>query len=720
VRKPRWVARLEKQADRAVLWGRIGSGALLLLLGAGAVLGADLTPRVDPNFFFSSDDPQFQAHQKIAEMFPESAQFFLSARGEMESAGYQRGITAITEEAESLPGVESVYSILQGPGGPETAQESPFWKRLLIAEQGKASNILIFAKMETAADLVPRLEAIRDRHARPDFDLILSGVPYVSKLIQRNLSRDLKVFGLAAFLVFGSAIWWIFRSLRMALGTAVACLNAAAGTLILCRILEIPIGLLTANLITVLFVLTLSHILFLTFSWRHAVMESKRTERKTFFDAAERTLPASFWSMVTTLLGFGSLLFAQAEPLKHMGISGMIGTLAAFGAAYGCYLWFLPPPETLRAAPEALERMEAAGKRPFARRHIRFTAGLVLVSGLVSIGTVRLNTDPPLLSYFKEGDEIHRGLAYIDRNLGSSPLQVVVKSRQGAAFNTTEAYEHLWRLHDALEAHPMVGSVISLPLIMAEAKRTPVISLLPWEWLFKLIQMTPFSDIAGRFVTRDRKQGLFFLMMQENERSGTPRVRIIDQILQIVRDQGFEPELVGGVYLLQGRMAQMITSSLITGLTLLIGLFVAMSGWLARSWRVAGGVFAGLALIPLWTMGWLGWLGIPFDIISSPAPNIAVAMGVDGMIHLILWARRHAQGKEISWETWRRACLWLWEPIFFSAAIVVLGFSVFGLSAFPPTQRFGLSIVLGTILAPLATLFVLPAASLLKRRRDRP
>ena len=37
-----------------------------------------------------------------------------------------------------------------------------------------------------------------------------------------------------------------------------------------------------------------------------------------------------------------------------------------------------------------------------------------------------------------------------------------------------------------------------------------------------------------------------------------------------------------------------------------------------------------------------------------------------------------------------------------------MGFGIFMLSDFPPTQRFGASVMLGTLLASLSALFVLP------------
>jgi uncharacterized protein len=53
--------------------------------------------------------------------------------------------------------------------------------------------------------------------------------------------------------------------------------------------------------------------------------------------------------------------------------------------------------------------------------------------------------------------------------------------------------------------------------------------------------------------------------------------------------------------------------------------------------------------------------------------------------------------------------------------IVCAGFSIFILSEFPPTRRFGLWVVLGTLLVLPSTLFFLPTVGSLwaKRRKKR-
>ena len=49
-----------------------------------------------------------------------------------------------------------------------------------------------------------------------------------------------------------------------------------------------------------------------------------------------------------------------------------------------------------------------------------------------------------------------------------------------------------------------------------------------------------------------------------------------------------------------------------------------------------------------------------------------------------------------------------WRGIVYSDVIIAAGFAIFTLSDFPPTQRFGLVVVAGTLIDILANRFVLP------------
>ncbi|MCL5022360.1 MAG: hypothetical protein M1497_03160 [Nitrospirae bacterium] len=209
----------------------------------------------------------------ISKIFLQEPEIILGARGDIRSQTYLRKVGELTAALSEIPETDSVQSLTKGPKNTDDALKSPLWKRFLFSNDQKTSFIYVFMKRDAPAENgVLKIERIKQRFASPDFPIIISGAPYIVELISRNLLRDLKVFSIGAFCAFGLSGLLISRSITMVLGTLIACTNASALTLILTHAFGIPIGPLTANLSTIVFVLTLTHMVFMTFN-----METHRT-----------------------------------------------------------------------------------------------------------------------------------------------------------------------------------------------------------------------------------------------------------------------------------------------------------------------------------------------------------------------------------------------------------------------------------------------------------
>ena len=659
-----------------------------------------LTPTVDNNFFFSSDDPQLQSEHEIDRLFiRQDSQLIISATGKINDKKYQEKISELSKTLLDLDEVISVNSLThEGPGSVRKAFDSPLWKRLIVSSDRKSTNLIVLLDEKKSSVIIPKIEEIITRFKDKDFHLQVAGLPYVVELIKRYLLKDLRIFSLLTFLIFGFLIFHIFHSKSVLLGTMLSCLNACMWTFMITNLLNIPIGLLTANLGTIIFVMTLSHIIFLTFNWR--TFHSDPNNKKPVYDAIRQTFSPSFWSMLTTFLGFLSLTAASAKPLRDLGFSGAIGSLVAICVAYGVFPAFLKMVGTRPREKGKIEDYETKAYR-FIDLEKQFIMLVIFATCLLTLpGLTMLDSDPSLLSYFSKSSKIHKGLSYIDRNGGSSPLILVVRSKSDEKIHSDRSYKELWNLQKSLEQHRAVGSAISLPVLIAQAKDVPLLGwFLPREVLLSAMELPMNDKIAKSFITKDRKYGLFLLRMIESYRV-LPRLDIIEEIKLIAENEGLYPEIVGGIYSLQGHLAKLVSSSLVWGLAKLILLFGLIAWYISRSLRVTLSVMASISIIPLTILGCFGIYRIPLDIISAPASNVAIAMGIDSMIHMIKSFRRTR-----NWQVVRDE---LWQPILTSMFVVATGFGIFLFSKFPPTQRFGGAILFGTVLAALSALYIMP------------
>ncbi len=695
------------------------------LVGGVAFL-VDLAPRVEADFFFAPDDPQLRASRALAERYPAGETLIVRAEApDIDAPGYVARVEALGVALDSLPGVESVFSVAS------ENRSSPLWGRILTPPGGRATNVVAQLGQHDAEALADRVRTVLDAHRGADFALAASGVPLIVQLIRQGLARDLAVFSTVAFLAFGLVAGLVYRDPRVVAGTLLACVSASAATLLATAAAGIGVGLLTANVATIVFVLTLSHTVFLAANWTEAPQRGG-ARRSRAAAAVARTAAPSAWCMVTTALGFSSLLLAPARPLRELGAAGAIGTAMAFACAFTILPAWLAG---------ARVRSSAAGRQLAAARLPAFGArGLVLLAlvvGGAGAGVLRLNTDPPLLSYFDPSGPIRPGLEAIDREGGSSPLLFAVGGADGERLDNMSAYARLWELQDSLEADPATGIVLSPAPLLAHARELPLARFLPVSLLLGMLERPETGDIARGYFREDRREVLYSVRMVEADRTEN-RDTTIARLAAHANAAGLRVNATAGLFELQRHLGELIATSLKTGIGGLLGLFLFVGLGVARSVRGAAAMLVCLLAIPAMVLGVFGHLGVAVDIVASPAANVALAMGVDSMIHVAMRARRahptppsasrrirsqrdggvdHDRPRTEGAHAWTDAASALAKPVAAACAIVCVGFGIFVLSDFPPTRRFGLAVVLGTATACFVALFALPT---LVERRNGP
>src|SRR5437868_4872990 len=522
-------------------WEMLAFTVVLFVLVAVFV---DLKPVVDENFFFSTSDPGFGQSKKIEQRFPSQPEVILAVSSrDISSPRYLGRIQKLTQQINAIDEVSAVKSLAEGPKSFQDALARPFWSRMLIAEDRKSSNVLVFLENKDPEKPIKRIERIMHQLDETDFRIHIAGPPYVVEMIRRSLAHDFWYFSLTAVVLFGLTMAAMFRSGRVFLGMLATCTSAVLLTLLLQQILGRRIGILTVNLGTIVFVVAMSHLVYMTFNWQVLANRRKKLEKESpdlARDALRMTFPPSFWSMVCASLGFASLLIVQAKPLRELGFGGVLGSVVAFGCAYLMY-----PPFLRWAVPRESKIVEAEPSRKFlARPFPIFSAVVIIASIVLGFGLRQVNTDPSLLDYFKMHQELRDGLEFVDHHGGCNPLTLVVSSADGGKLNSDAAYQKMWRLHGALENYHDVGTVISLPTLLAEGDRTPFSFLLSYEKMIEIMEQPKYARVAKSFITDDRAEAMFLVRMVESRRDKL-RLDVVDDLRSITRKHGFKADLVG-------------------------------------------------------------------------------------------------------------------------------------------------------------------------------
>src|SRR6184192_781167 len=355
-------------------WEMLAFTVVLFVLVAVFV---DLKPVVDENFFFSTSDPGFGQSKKIEQRFPSQPEVILAVSSrDISSPRYLGRIQKLTQQINAIDEVSAVKSLAEGPKSFQDALASPFWSRLLIAEDRKSSNVLVFLENKDPEKPIKRIERIMHELDETDFRIHIAGPPYVVEMIRRSLAHDFWYFSLTAVVLFGLTMAAMFRSSRVFLGMLATCTSAVLLTLLLQSMFGKKIGILTVNLGTIVFVVALSHLVYMTFNWQTVADRMGKKSPDLAAAARRMTFPASFWSMVCASLGFGSLLIVQAKPLRELGFGGVLGTVVALICAYIMY-----PPFLRWAVPRQSKLIEQEPPRAFwSRRYAVLSLGVIVVS----------------------------------------------------------------------------------------------------------------------------------------------------------------------------------------------------------------------------------------------------------------------------------------------------------------------------------------------------
>ena len=625
-------------------------------------------------------------------------------------------IEALTDAFAAVDGVARVYSAATHD------PEDPLYGRILSPPDPAASNIVMQLD-ETAPELlVPRLEAVVAALG-DGLSPVLSGAPVIIEQIRRSLFRDLLVFTGAAVLLVTLLVGFLYRDAAVLVGMLAASALAVNTTLLAVRFLGVSIGLLTANLATIVFVLTLSHMVFITANARRALADGASPDAAARQGVRE-ALEGSFWAMATTGLGFLSLLVATARPLRELGMAGAVGALLAFGSAYTAYPRIIGAWGTRGTGGSGVSSVggpgtdavtdpgqggghETSGVASAATAGLPsgvVAVGLVFV-GIMALGVPRVGTDPGLLDYFAADSDVHEALAQIDADGGTSPLYLAVRDPGGGPLDTDEAYDRMRALQERLEGDARVGVVLGPSVLIDQARTMPLARFLPLSVLLDIASSPRLDEVALGFVTAERDEGLYLLRMREAGRA-LERDSVLAQLQAAIETEGLDPAGVAGLYDLQARLGALIRESLAVGLSGLWLLFLGVAVVVARSRGTVLRMAVCLAVVPIVVLGVFGWLGISVDIITSPAASVALAVGVDAMLHLVVRARRFAAAGHLA--PWSEGLARVRGAVLSATAILGAGFGVFVLSDFPPTRRFGLAVILGTATAAFLAVVVLP------------
>ncbi|RXJ88856.1 hypothetical protein CRV01_09540 [Arcobacter sp. CECT 8983] len=587
---------------------------------------------------------------------------------------------------------------------------------------------------------------------KDDASLFLGGVNMIADDIITFVKNDLVIYGSTLILLLILILWIIFRQIVWITLPLLICTLSVVSTTGALGFFAWEVTVISSNFIALQLIITISIVLHLIVRYRElSSIYPNSSQYKLVINTILSKLNPSFFAIITTIAGFGSLVLSGIQPVKNLG--WMMST----GIAISLIISFIVFPAILILLKKIKSPKESNFKLniialskylvEFHGKKIILASILVVVFSLT--GASKLIVENSFINYFKESTQIYKGMKVIDEKLGgTTPLDVVITFKEkekeeakettdNSSFDSFEDEfaidkndEQYWftrdklniilRVHNYLESIDEIGKVQSLATLLKvgktlnEGKELDSFTLallykkLPEK--YKKIILSPYINIEhnqARVTTR---------IIDSNPKLRRDELlkRINNELPAVINSSSVEFRL-SNLMVLYNNMLQSLFDSQIKTLGFVVVILFIMFLILFKSFKIASiAILANIVPISI-IFGIMGWLTIPLDIMTITIAAISIGIGVDDTIHYIHRFHEEYKKDHNYVEAMKRSHESIGYAMTYTSLVVIVGFSILVLSNLIPTIYFGLLtvIVMATILS--SALLLLPKLLILTK-----
>ena len=610
------------------------------------------------------------------------------------------------------------------------------------------------------AELVASVRAVAEVY-RGQSRIFVGGVPMIAADMLDFVEDDLVTFGLAIIGVMVGMLALIFRDYRWVVIPISGCTLSALMMLGVLGLTDWRMTIISSNFVAVLLVVSLALAIHLVVRYRELELKEPdlpRADRAV--KAAQLMFVPCFYTAVTTMVAFTSLVVAGIKPVIDFGWMMTAGIVVAFIVSFTlvpALMALLPELSATGASDEAsTTRTFAVIVEKFGGLVFAVAAVLVL---LIVLGLSRLQVENRFIDYFKDTTEIYQGMELLDSRLGGTiPLDIILYPPgeifdEGASFSdpslggeVAEAIEddEFWsddpfgedvsfadeasaeigywftlegrnlidQIHAIVDARLESGKVLSLSTGFSVMDRLYADKLGSVE--LALVERSLPDEVADVLIAPyyDPVEQQARLTVRAMETSKTlRRAQYLESLYaEILAETGLDDTRVKftGLLVLYNNVLQSLYASQILTLG---AVFIAIGVMFLALFRSVSLALLGLApniLAAGLVLGVMGLAGIPLDIMTITIAAIVVGMGVDNCIHYIHRFRKEFAVDQNYRDAMYRSHASIGRAMYYTTLTVVVGFSMLTLSNFTPSIYFGVLTVMAMLAAVMGALLLLP------------
>lgn len=541
------------------------------------------------------------------------------------------------------------------------------------------------------------------------------------------IKSDLVIFGAAILIIVSMLLLVLFRRLKWLVLPLTCCFVSVVFTLGLLGGLGIKVTVISANVVALQIILTLAVVIHIIVQYQEEVAKQKESnkalDQQTLVTSTiKEKLKPCFYAGLTTAIGFGSLIFSGIQPIITFGWMMVIALAVTLLVSLVLFPSLLIGFCSADAKKVTMKWLDAL-MHSLANMVGRFPRAIVIASVVATLagvsGCFLLTAENSFLNYFKSSTDVSRELTFIDKEFGgSTPFDILLtipeSQRDPKLVITAEAIQTLEAVQAKMAEKDAIGSITSVADFTRMASVVNKKPLVEYELsaLYYALDKQLKDDLFGAYFAENKNE-VRIAMRVIDSTEGLNREQLVEQIHADLAEAGVDKsnyKLSSLFILYQDIIARLMNSQLMT----LAIVYLAMAVVLVvifKSIKVSL-----IALVPniittASIMGFLGFAGIPLDLMTMTIAAVAMGISMDDTIHYV-----HRFQEEVtngSDNPVRSSHLSVGYALLYTTSIIVIGFISLVFSDFVPSILFGLLTSLAMLLALITDMSILPV--LLKR-----
>lgn len=623
-------------------------------------------------------------------------------------------------------------------------------KTITQEEKKELKNVIIEFKnyrdltREKDAKNIENIRSIIKKY-EPSGKIFLGGVNMIASDAISFVKNDLVIYGFSLVFIFIFILWYIFRHIRWIIIPLVICFISIISTGGILGLFGWEVTVISSNFIALQLIITMSTVLHLVERYRELNVRYKNASQyKLVINTVLSKLEPSFFAIITTVVGFASLILSNIEPVINLGL------MMSIGITISLILSFVTFPIILMIIGKKDEHDKKDTTESFVTKCSSIVENygktIIVVSILAVVfsitGSSKLFVENSFINYFKPSTEIYKGMKVIDENLGgTSPLDIIIKFKDEEKttpiknknqdeyddfeneFDEKNSDKQYWfsedkmdtimAIHNYLETIPEIGKVQSLATLLKVGEILNKNEKLDGITLALLYNQLPpkYKDmILSPYINIEKNEARITMRIIDSNpdlRRNDLLTKINTDLREIIKNKETTYKL-SNLMVLYNNMLQSLFNSQISTLGISVLILSIMFLILFKSFKIV--LIALLAnVIPISLLfGIMGWLNIPLDIMTITIAAIAIGIAVDDTIHFIHRFEDEFKLDKNYVNAMRRSHMGIGHAMYYTTLIIVVGFSILMLSNLVPTIYFGLLTVIIMINVLAADLLLLP------------